>query len=327
LSGGIEPLTVYTININKIMSEKIRVLILGSGGMLGWAVSKVFAGDDRIEAAGTVRNDSRSEYLAKIIPGMKLHRLDAEHATIGELAVLIDGYNWVVNCIGVIKPFIHDDNPAETERALRINSMFPHNLARAAATVNSKVLQIATDCVYSGAKGNYTEGAKQDALDVYGKTKSLGEAFLDNIFHLRCSIIGLELGTKFSLMEWFLGQPENGSVNGFTNHDWNGITTYHYGLLCKAIIASEVNLPHVQHIVPGNKNTKYEMLGLFAENFRRNDIIINPMEAKDVIDRTLGTDNPEMNRLLWQEAGYEKPPTIAQMIAEYVSFAKNAALL
>ncbi len=304
-----------------------KILVLGSGGMLGWAVSKVIYSEPSFECTGTIRNDSRSQFLGKILPGMKFINFHAELATVEEIIPLISGFDWIVNCIGVIKPFIHDDNAAETERALRINSLFPHALAKAAAQTGGKILQIATDCVYSGATGSYTESSKHDPTDVYGKTKSLGEAYFDNIFHLRCSIIGLELGTRYSLMEWFLGQPQNATVNGFTNHDWNGVTTYHFGLICKGIIKSGIDLQHIQHVVPGNKNTKYEMLRMFAENFGRQDITINAIEAKDVIDRTLNTNNVELNRLIWNEAGYASPPSIEQMISEYAGFCRESGLL
>ena len=58
--------------------------------------------------------------------------------------------------------------------------------------MGARVLQIATDCVYSGAQGAYVETDLHDALDVYGKTKSLGECQEPNVYHLRCSIIGPE---------------------------------------------------------------------------------------------------------------------------------------
>jgi dTDP-4-dehydrorhamnose reductase len=82
--------------------------------------------------------------------------------------------DWIINCIGVIKPYC-DDIP----RAIKVNALFPY-------TLPANTIQIATDCVYSGAKGNYVESDPHDADDIYGKTKSLGEA--THIKNLRCSI-------------------------------------------------------------------------------------------------------------------------------------------
>ncbi len=59
----------------------------------------------------------------------------------------------MVNAIGLTKPYIHDDEPAEVEVAIGVNAAFPFRLAREAAAVDAHVLQIATDCVYSGSAG------------------------------------------------------------------------------------------------------------------------------------------------------------------------------
>ena len=77
---------------------------------------------------------------------------------------------------------------------------------------NVKIYQIATDCVFSGTVGNYNEMAKHDALDVYGKTKSLGEVNIKNFFNIRVSIIGKELDTKNSLVEWFLSNEKKEKI-------------------------------------------------------------------------------------------------------------------
>ena len=72
---------------------------------------------------------------------------------------------------------------------------------------NIKVIQIGTDCVYSGKKGLYSETDKHDPLDVYGKSKSLGEVFDGSALIIRCSIIGPEFKKQKSfLFEWFLNQ-------------------------------------------------------------------------------------------------------------------------
>lgn len=204
-----------------------------------------------------------------------------------------------INCIGLIKPYCED-----TLRAIKINSIFPHRLPFG-------TIQIATDCVYSGRKGNYSETDPHDALDVYGKTKSLGEA--SRLISLRCSIIGPEVKNHLSLLDWFLAQKNE--VNGFTNHFWNGITTYHFALIVKGIVRSGIQLPPLQHIVPADTVTKAELLQIIADEFNKK-IKINPVEAPESIDRTLTTNDPVLNRKLWQFAGYDKPPTIRQMIRE-----------
>lgn len=295
---------------------RLKVLVLGGSGMLGAMVLDTFSRDPGVDVAATVREESLLPRWRAFYPSVSWSTLDAERSTEGEVASAVRGCSWVVNCIGVIKPYIRDDRAAEVERAVRVNALFPYLLGRASEKAGAKVLQIATDCVYSGAKGRYREGDPHDALDVYGKTKSLGEANLPNEHHLRCSIVGPEPKSFLSLLEWFRRQPGNAKVGGYVNHEWNGVTTLHFARLCLGIIRENLRLPRLQHVVPDGTVTKEALLRHFAAAFGRGDITIDPVRAKTVVDRTLGTENAEGNLALWNAAGYPTPPSVPRMVEE-----------
>lgn len=297
-----------------------RIVVLGASGMLGAMVFDWLARDNSLEVAGTVRQAGDVETLKARYPHAIVSLLDAEGASDEELTNAVHNAEWIINAIGVIKPYIRDNNATEVERATLVNSVFPHRLARATATTGSRVIQIATDCVYSGQKGQYVESDSHDPLDVYGKTKSLGEVHAPHVFHLRCSIIGPEPRAHRSLLDWFLGQPRNAQVNGFTNHQWNGVTTLHFAKLCQALIKDAPAVGHVQHIVPAGSISKSDLLNCFARNYRRDDIAITPIEAGVVVDRTLATTETELNAKLWRVAGYSQLPTVAQMVTELAHF-------
>lgn len=300
------------------MSKK--VLVLGGSGMLGSMVADYLSRDPELSVSATTRDEATAERCRARLGAVEWHALDAARPDEAGGARLVEGSDWVVNCVGIIKPLIHDDDASEVERALRVNALFPHTLARWAEAAGARVVQIATDCVYDGSKGHYREADAHDPLDVYGKTKSLGEVYSPAAHHLRCSIIGPEFKEPKSLMEWFLGQPRGARVNGFTNHSWNGVTTLHYAKLCAGVVKSDLPLRHAQHVVPAGEVTKHELLGLFAKWFGREDVEINPTEAGVVIDRTLSTSNDDLNRGLWAAAGYAEPPTVALMLEELARF-------
>jgi dTDP-4-dehydrorhamnose reductase len=270
-----------------------KVAILGIDGMLGSAVYKIF---------------SQSKFN---VTGINRKILDAQTATINDIKTVVMDCDYVINCIGIIKPYIHDDNSVEVERAIQVNALFPHKLAQCGA----KVIQIATDCVYDGAKGNYIETDKHNALDVYGKTKSLGEVSSENVLNLRCSIIGPEKKNKKSLLEWFINQPNNANVSGYKNHLWNGITTFAFAKICKGIIENELWF-NLQHVIPANAINKSDMLKVFADVFSRKDINIKESNAEESIDRTISTLNASTNKQLWEAAGYCQIPSIESLIAE-----------
>jgi dTDP-4-dehydrorhamnose reductase len=298
----------------------MKIVVLGASGMLGSMVMEYLSTDNSLQVKATVRREALKQILMAQRPGVEVALLDAEECEGQEIRDIINGNAWVVNAIGVIKPYIRDDHPREVERAVKVNSLFPHFVARAAEHSGCRLLQIATDCVFSGSKGLYAETDPQDPLDVYGKTKSLGEVYSNQAHHLRCSIIGPEAKGNVSLMEWFLRQPQGGKVNGYTNHQWNGVTTLHFARLCHGIITHGLDLPHVHHIVPSGRVSKAELLHCLGQGFRREDITIVPSEAATAIDRTLVTTNDSLNHQLWAAAGYPAPPSIQHMIEELAQY-------
>ena len=293
----------------------MKIAILGATGMLGHMVLNVFFGATDYEILATARNKEEFNNSGRISWAL----LDAQEADMVKIADIIKGCDYVINCIGIIKPYIHDDNAFEIERAMIVNALFPYKLAKAAEIVNAKVLQIATDCVYDGVAGDYIETDRHNALDVYGKTKSLGEVYSENLMNLRCSIIGPELKGKMSLLEWFLGQEKNASVNGFKNHLWNGVTTYQYAKICLGIIKENIEFTHLQHVVPKEYVSKAEMLEHFAKTYNRDDLSIINIDAKEAVNRTISTINPGLNAKIWRAAGYSKIPTVFEMITELYS--------
>lgn len=288
--------------------------------MLGSMIVDVLSRDPELNVSATVRNQMLADRSRRILPEVGWRLLDAASAGRDSIRKAINGSQWIINAIGITKPYVHDDNPAEIENAMRINSFFPYKLAACAQSFGANVIQIATDCVYSGRTGSYCETDLHDPLDVYGKTKSLGEVLYPGTHCLRCSIIGPEPKSYVFLIEWFRRQANAAALDGFTNHQWNGLTTLHFARLCGGAIKSGLPLSRLQHVIPSGSVSKYELLKIFAAQFRRTDLHINPTEATSVIDRTLSTKHEDLNRNLWIQAGYNEPPTIAAMVAELATF-------
>ena len=294
--------------------------MLGGSGMLGSIVVDYLSRDPALKVVGTVRSARLLERCGATLSHVEWRLFDAGVADTEGLASVIAGASWIINAIGITKPYTHDDIPMEIDRAIRINALLPRRLAECAGKTGARVLQIATDCVYSGTRGAYVEPDLHDALDVYGKTKSLGEGPQPNLHNLRCSIVGPEPKAYVFLLEWFRRQPKGARLKGYTNHRWNGITTLHFAKLCHGIITRELELPHVQHVVPRGIVSKAELLQCFARAFRRSDVVINPVEAGMVVNRDLATVNAELNRRVWVAAGHPEPPSVPEMVEELARF-------
>ena len=62
--------------------------------------------------------------------------------------------DFIINCVGIIK---HNKNINNNLDVLMCNSILPHQLAVRCKIFNFRLINISTDCVFSGANGNYTE--------------------------------------------------------------------------------------------------------------------------------------------------------------------------
>lgn len=290
-----------------IGKHRPKIVVLGSTGMLGFACFSAFDSRTEFETLGTSR---------QIEPGLALVK------NLREIEDLIRTTrpDLVVNCIGTIKPYIKNDISTSIINAIQTNSLLPYEIAYMANKYNFRVIQIATDCVFSGTVGKYTEDIDHDASDVYGKTKSLGEVQDARVLNLRCSIIGREKFKKVSLMEWLLGQERHSTIRGFTNHKWNGISTFHFAQIIIGIATENIDLAGTFHVVPANSITKSELLVEIAKKYNRTDLEILEIDSDSAADRTLSTIFPGENSNFWACAGYESPPTISEMIEDSKHF-------
>jgi dTDP-4-dehydrorhamnose reductase len=129
--------------------------------------------------------------------------------------------NLIINAAGIIKQV-----PEATDKAsmIEVNAVFPHRLSAMAREIGAKVITIGTDCVFSGKKGNYAENDIPDAADLYGRSKLLGELSEEHCLTLRTSIIGRELGSRHSLVAWFLSNRGK-TVKGYTRAVYSGMPT------------------------------------------------------------------------------------------------------
>lgn len=288
----------------------MKVLILGATGMLGHAVTQAF-----IDFPGQVIVTSRNAMTG--LPQSIENRLfDAESLNLASVAGDFAPGDFIINCIGIIKTEIDEKSAESCDRARRVNAEFPKRLAAFAERHDLKIIQIATDCVFSGQKGHYAESSAHDPQDVYGTTKSAGEVLSEAMMHLRVSIIGPEQRGFTSLYDWVARQPQSATITGYVNHFWNGIPAKHFGKIAKAIIENDLFVAGCHHLLPADQVTKAELVRLIAEHAGRHDIQVKDSNAATNIDRTLATETPEFSKRLWNAAGYPSPPSIARLVRE-----------
>ncbi len=250
-----------------------NILIIGSDGMLGYALTEYF---------------TRKGY--SIIP-LTINEFDITKDTLEKFESFLKNIEIVINCAGIIKQII---SKFSIEYILQVNSIFPRNLAKVCNKHNILCFHITTDCVYSGKKGNYNENDYFDADDVYGMSKNAGD--INDCMTLRTSIIGEEKGQQRSLLEWAKSQKGK-EVNGFTNHYWNGVTTVYLAEIIENIIKNNLYEKDIFHIFSPEIVSKYELLELINKIYLIN-INVHKYSTNKKCDRSLSSVKQLCNKIV-----------------------------
>lgn len=250
----------------------MNILILGATGLIG---SSLYAHLSlRHNVFGTYLNKKK----IKKIKYLKDNIFYFDALNKKKLASLIDKTNpkIVINCIGVTKHI----KGFSKKKILAINSKFPHHAKEITNYKSAKFIQISTDCVFNGKKGNYKENSKPNAIDFYGISKASGEINDEKNLTIRTSTIGHELLTSYGLLEWFLKQ--NLSCYGYSKAIFNGFPTSYFAKILEKIISKKIT--GILH-VSGIKIDKYTLLKKIKKIYNKNIVIKKNTIIK--IDRSL----------------------------------------
>lgn len=228
----------------------MKVLVIGSTGMLGHVVS-LYLEEKGYEIYKTNRKEKGKLYFNPVEDIKKIERIIEEIKP-----------NVIINCIGLLNKYAEEHK----SESVLINSYLPHYLDELSRIYNFKFIHVSTDCVFEGTIGKYTENSLRDATSFYGRSKALGEVEKTKSITLRTSIIGPDPNPNgIGLFKWFMDSTS--TINGFTNAIWSGVTTIE---LAKQIdIAIKNNLSGLYHVVNGDSISKYDLLNLIKDVFKK----------------------------------------------------------
>ncbi len=284
----------------------MRILILGASGMLGHTLYENFVNNSSFDVYGSLRNEKLLPLFNQKLKQNLISNIDASNFE--ELIKLIDKLKpeVIINCIGVIKQKSAKNSLIQMNL---INKELPKFLGNLSKTKKFRLIHISTDCVFSGESGNYSEDNIADAIDNYGKSKLAGEIInLENVLTLRTSIVGHELNSCYSLIDWFLSQRN--TVEGYTNAIFSGLTTIKfYEILFKYVIKNP-DIYGLYH-VGGFTIDKYSLLSIVSKIYKKSIKIIPSDKIK--IDRSLNST------MFMKKTGYEKE-TWRKMIKNLYSY-------
>lgn len=274
----------------------MKLLILGGRGMAGHVMAAYFMKKPQYDVLYTSRDlhDKNSLYL-DVTDFKKIE--DIIETTKPDI---------IINCVGILNDHA-SNNPL---LAFQVNSLLPHQLAKLIERHQGKLIQISTDCVFSGLKGDYTEDEIPDGTSVYAQSKQLGEIISNRHLTIRTSIIGPELKKDgVGLFLWFMKQVRE--INGYKKVLWNGITTLQLAKATEEMIKQ--NVTGLYHLGSEIKISKYQLLKIIQQVFEKNDVKIIPNHAV-VLDRTIKSTRTDFQYQI---------PTYEDMLVELRDWMQN----
>ncbi len=178
-----------------------------------------------------------------------------------------------------------EKNPKE---AFSINSFATEIISKEADSLKAKVIYISTDFVFDGEKGNYNEEDMPNPLNVYGKTKLMGEEAVlkyTNNLVIRTNIYGIDpLPTKQSFASWVISSLRSGKeILTATDQIYNPIfadqlSGYIFELIGK-------NQAGVWNIACLDKVNRYQFASLVSVIFGLDKNLIKQVKLQDLINK------------------------------------------
>ena len=247
----------------------MKFLVLGAAGMAGHTISTYLSekghdviGFDRVKG-------QHSEFVVG----------DARNVEFIRGIITQGRFDSVINCIGILNQFAEENR----ELAVFLNSYLPHFLAEITKDMETQIIHMSTDCVFSGKRGDYTESDLRDGETFYDRTKALGELEDEKNITLRNSIVGPDMNENgIGLFNWFMKQ--NRTIKGYTRAMWTGLTTLELAKTMEQ--AAKKRASGLYNMVYSEPISKYDLLKLFNKYMRNDELNIEPFD-EFVADKSL----------------------------------------
>ena len=253
-----------------------KIIILGSGGHLGQKLTDHFSANHTIFPVA--RKINRQNLVRPLV---------CDLCDVQKLQNLIEHIepDYIINA-AIIKKFTHG---SKSHSFWAVNSILPKCLTFWASD-RCKVVNISSDAVFSGKKGNYLEEDLCDPICSYGISKFLGEQTEKNFLNLRVSFLGLSQNTtNSSFLDWVFS-PKTRTLEGYGNYIFSPVSVKYLIDCIEKLIGMDIWNENIMHIY-GDSLSKVSLARLLLKEFHFKKKVYN--NNKIVINRSLLSSKPD----------------------------------
>lgn len=255
----------------------MRVLILGTTGILGHAMVRGLHKSPEIEIVAAIRNEG-SATVFQALDNVQV-MITGDLTQLDQLDTLLTkaSPDVVINCVAASK-----DMWTDWERMVAVFSLLPQRLKNLCGQRGIRLVHFSTDGVFTGDCGNYDEGALPDASDIYGVVKQLGEVSGPGITTIRTSMIGPDYRAKSGFLEWVLAS--SGRCKGYSKAIFSGLPTIELAHITRDILIARDDMSGLYHIA-SEPVSKANLIRMICEKYGHKTVVEDDPSVS--IDRSL----------------------------------------
>lgn len=284
-----------------------NILITGASGMLGATLAKLFYKEFTIFGTGNSElHEANFNYKKFDLASPKYEELiDWSKPDI------------IIHCGALTNGNYCAENP---KVAFNVNGVSVQNLLQATNS-NVKVIYISTDAVFASALHLAKESDCVSPENVYGKSKELGEFFLNTSIDrdytiIRTTIVGLNVNKKKSgFVEWIINTAKNNQELGlFSDVMFTPISIWDLAKEIKFLIKSNSINSETLHI-GGELCTKYEFGKKLLETLNISTTKLNKSSILAFNDRAKRCTDQSMDSSFYQKKYKRELPSLNQTVS------------
>lgn len=187
----------------------------------------------------------------------------------------------VIHCAAIANLDVAEQNPELTDL---VNAQAPGILAKATNNMGIPFVQISTDAVFDGSRGNYSEEDLPNPHNTYAKSKLAGEQAVRQAYAealiARVVFYGWSISGKRSLAEFFFNNLSQGKpVNGFTDSIFSPLYVLDLADLLLEALSKKLNGTY--HFFSKESLSKYDFGMALAKRFCLDESLITPVETAE----------------------------------------------
>ena len=263
-----------------------NVLVIGSG-FLGGNIVNEFR-NNKIKVIGTNYNKNSSDEIHFDITNM-----DSIVSCVKKYSPQV-----IINCAANVNV---DDLENNEKLAFSINAYGAENIARVCKNNKIRLLHISSDAVFDGKKGMYVEEDVTNPVNIYAKSKMLGEKLisknLENYVIIRTNFYGFHKQDKF-LFNWILSKLKNNErFPGFNDVFFNPLEVTNLSKMIYEL--SEKNFCGILHLSSDEIFSKFEFATKISEFF---DFDSNLIKKASIDELGLNAKRPKNTTLVNNKA-------------------------